>query len=261
MCEILIIGQGNVGTHLANAFESADFKVTLASSRNSKPFSPSRYDFIILAVRDDAISSLSKDLGNKLRAESEHHDSGTKKTPIIAHTSGSVSLETLKHLLPSATRCGVFYPMQTFTKDIAMRYDDIPFLIEGSDHYTLEMLKSLAGRISENVMEADSSVRADYHIGAVFACNFTNHLCALADEYLKSSGLQFSTLLPLIRQTIAKLNDSSPADVQTGPASRNDMKVIQYHLSKLSCQPKLQKIYSLLTESINEQNSERPVKD
>lgn len=248
MNDVLILGTGNVGTHLAEAFRTAGVETTLVSSRKLEECSLNKYSFIIIAVKDEAISEMSEKIGRILKRQA--YASNDQASPVVAHTSGSIPLSTLRMKLPEHIPCGVLYPMQTFSKDVAMRYDDIPFLIEGSDRYAYDRLAELAESISSNIIKADSTVRANYHIGAVLTCNFTNHLCALAEDYLKSEGLDFTTLLPLLRQTLKKLETSSPAKVQTGPAARNDRKVIEYHLDKLADNPELQNIYSILTESI-----------
>ena len=238
---ILIIGKGNVGTHLANAFSNVGIRVVDISSR-SEHYPVKNADFIIIAVKDDAISEVTRKLAKGLDKKSK---------PIIIHTSGSVSLQILSENLPEDYPCGVFYPMQTFSKDVSMRYDNIPLLLEASDKGILQEIKRLASKISGNVLEADSKVRADFHLGAVFACNFTNHLCSLSSRFLESNGLEFKYLLPLLEQTLSKLHHLTPLDSQTGPAIRGDKKVIRRHLSKLKDHPDLAKIYSILTESIN----------
>lgn len=244
--KIAIIGRGNVGSHLKKALENIGKSVIAIASREEFP-NLSDYDLIIIAVKDDYI----KDVALKLR-EALKNDNAR---PIVVHTSGSVNLSVLTEILPERIAAGVFYPMQTFSKGVDMRYDNIPFLLEASDPSTLERLKLLASEISSNVQEADSEIRAKYHIGAVLTCNFTNHLCALTDEYLQANGLKFNTLLPLLSQTISKLNSTSPAEAQTGPAIRGDHKVIDYHFDKLREYPELLDIYKYFSESISKFHS------
>jgi len=55
---------------------------------------------------------------------------------------------------------------------------------------------------------------------------------------------------PLILETADKIKEHSPADVQTGPAVRNDDQTMQKHLQMLNNNPKLQEIYRLLSQDI-----------
>lgn len=242
MDKIVIIGKGNVGSHLTNAFHVNGFDVRNISSR-SECFDLSDVDIVIISVHDDAIGAIASKVADALGNQS-------KPYPIVVHTSGSISLNILKDTLPEQTPLGVFYPMQTFSKEVEMRYDNIPFLIEGSDSETLSRLMKIAGKISPNVSAADSKIRKDYHIGAVFACNFANHLWALADKYLEAKGLSFYMLRPLLEQTISKISATRPFDSQTGPAVRGDKNVISNHLAQLKSDPELSNIYEILSQSI-----------
>jgi predicted short-subunit dehydrogenase-like oxidoreductase (DUF2520 family) len=97
----------------------------------------------------------------------------------------------------------------------------------------------------------DAQERKMLHVGAVFACNFTNHLLALSKHLLAQEGLEFSLLKPLIRETFEKaLEVADPAAVQTGPAIREDYQVIHAHLDYLQRTPHWQALYKLITDSI-----------
>ena len=97
-------------------------------------------------------------------------------------------------------------------------------------------------------MEADSHRRARLHLASVFACNFSNHMYALAKEVLDEEQLPFDVLKPLIRTTVEKLEHLSPADSQTGPAARADHKVMERQAAMLNGDK--QAIYRLLSQSI-----------
>lgn len=238
--KIVIIGSGNVATHLVKAFKGKGFDVENLSSRLDR-FNIADASLVIISVLDDAVGEVAHKVAGSLP---------DTEGPIVVHTSGSVSLEALKDSLRDNTPCGVFYPMQTFSRDVAMRYDNIPFLIEASDASSLEQLKMLARAVSTNVSEANSATRKNYHIGAVFACNFVNHLWALADKYLSDNNLSFELLHPLLEQTFSKIAATEPFNAQTGPAVRGDKKVIDSHLNQLKDYPELINIYTLLTQSI-----------
>ena len=232
--DVMIIGCGNVGSHLKRAFSGAGIRCGIVSSR-SEIFPPA--EVYVIAVKDESIAEVARKL---IPIDGS----------IVCHTSGSIPVEVIRDALPAGTRHGVFYPLQTFSKNVEMPYDEIPFLIEGDSPDVTDELMRLAGHVSRNVREAGSAERAEYHLAAVLSCNFTNHLCTLADRYLSSRGLDFRMLLPLMCQTVSKLRHTSPADAQTGPAARGDLNVIKSHLSKLEDFPEIRAIYSLLSDSI-----------
>lgn len=234
MYKINILGTGNVGTALSEAFKD-NANVKLISSRSPELIDTTA-DFTIIAVSDNAIEEVAYKL--------------PKSSSIVCHTSGSIPLSVLQGL-NNAT--GVFYPLQTFTKGIKLDYSLIPFFIEASESETIEQLQKLASLISHNIYISDSEKRKNLHLASVFACNFTNALAYIADQCLDSTGYDFSVLQPLLEQTVAKLCLLTPEEAQTGPAIRNDTKVIDAHLKMLDSMPLYQQIYKLLTQSICDQ--------
>ncbi len=175
---------------------------------------------------------------------------------IVVHTSGSFSLENLSQLMhlysDVPVRTGVFYPIQTFSRNQnPLDFEEIPLCIEANDPETETVLVAMGQEISSIVYLVSSAERRVLHLAAVFACNFTNHLLAIANDLTNAHDLEFDLLRPLIRETFRKgLVAEDPAEVQTGPARRDDQKTINTHLAMLNGQPRLQEIYELLTESI-----------
>lgn len=245
---ISMIGAGNVATHIARTLASRHeivqvFSRSLANAEalaratgcpcatDSIAGITADADFYIISVKDDAIASVVEQLpGNDA---------------VWVHTSGSVPMSVFAGLRRSY---GVLYPMQSFSKQIDVDFADVPLFVEGCDKATAEQITTLAHDLSRSVFSADSDTRRRLHIAAVFSCNFANHLWALADDVLREANIPFSVMLPLIRSTVEKLSQLSPAESQTGPARRLDYEVIQKHLSMLSgdCHT----VYDTLTKSI-----------
>ena len=142
------------------------------------------------------------------------------------------------------------YPLQTFSKNKSIDFSNIPLCLEASNENALTLLKGIAGKLSSNITEVDSDKRKILHLAAVFACNFTNHLYALADEVLTANGLDFDILRPLIEETVSKVQNELPLNVQTRPAIRNDNETIKKHEELLKQQPALLEIYKTLSDSI-----------
>lgn len=230
-----IIGRGNVATHLHRAFNEIAKDVQTVNPHTLEVLRADT-DIILISVSDNAI----REVAGKLSQISLGN-------AIVAHTSGSTAMAALEGI---GAKIGVFYPMQTFTKDVKLDYSKIPFFIEGEDKDTESALIQLAAEISGSVELCDSAKRRKLHIASVFCCNFTNHLWAVADSYLAANGLQFKAMLPLLGETLRKVEDAHPADVQTGPAARRDMVTIDAHLQALEEYPEMKKLYKVLTESI-----------
>lgn len=234
--KIAIIGRGNVAGHLAEALAGKADAVVV--NPHTLEELPDDADIILISVNDDAIREVALKCVVTL---------GNHANTLIAHTSGSVGIEVLNGC---SDKTGVFYPLQTFSRNVPLEYHEIPFFIEGSDTEASDRLADLARMISGHVYEADSDKRRRLHIAAVFACNFSNYLVSVADTLLQEQDMDYRVLLPLLKETVRKLEKVSPADAQTGPAARGDRKVITKHLQALSPHPDFRQIYSLLSESI-----------
>jgi predicted short-subunit dehydrogenase-like oxidoreductase (DUF2520 family) len=249
--DIVIIGTGNTATVLGKKLVSAGHRILQVYGRDNKEASSLAYelgtestnywnvvnrnaDLYILAVSDIAIEEIFQEL---------HLADKT-----IVHTAASVSKNILKE---GSGHFGVFYPLQSLKKEVG-HLPEMPIIIDASDKPTMEMLEGLGHSISDRVVEAGDEMRVKLHLAAVVVNNFTNHLFALTEAYCKEEGLDFNLLLPLIKETAARLSNTSPSSTQTGPAARNDQPTIEKHLVLLQKYPQLQNVYQLFTESIGQ---------
>src|SRR5690606_14691840 len=147
MKTVLFLGFGNLNYHLVSALHKAK-QVTIKQVFNRNyitlpplfekiPFthdilSIEEADIYIIGIPDDSISDFSETLPfqNKL----------------VVHTSGGISMEALSN----KNRRGVFYPLQTFSKQREVDFKDIPICIEAEKQEDLELLRNLGEAISEN---------------------------------------------------------------------------------------------------------------
>jgi predicted short-subunit dehydrogenase-like oxidoreductase (DUF2520 family) len=166
---------------------------------------------------------------------------------LVAHTAGSFGLDIFPERFKQK---GVFYPLQTFSKNRNVNFDDLPFLLECSDNESSEILKTLAEAIGGKVHFIETEQRRMIHLAAIFACNFTNHMLTLGKELASKAELSFEFLTPLIKETIAKALECGPENSQTGPAVRHDKNTIEKHLELLSFSQDFRKVYNDMTESI-----------
>lgn len=252
-----MLGSGNVATHLANALARAGHRIVQVYSRNIENASLLAHplgaqaiddlrhldtvvDMVILAVSDDAIPSVAEQLPRTLSG-------------VVVHTSGTTPMDVLQPF----SRHGVFYPLQTFSKSKAVDFRSIPLALEASDDASMAQLEAVAKGISDAAFACDSAQRLALHVAAVFACNFTNHLYAVAAALLERNGLAFDLIKPLVMETAQKIMALDPAQVQTGPAVRGDQKTMDKHLEFLKKDPEWQRLYGLLSEGIQATRNKR----
>lgn len=231
MISVLIVGKGNVGTHLYNALLNIDtISVQQISSRklNNIP----KATITIIAVSDDAIAQVTSKINNSF----------------VVHTSGSFSIDSLKN----KSRKGVFYMLQTFSKEKEVDFSKIPFCLEAENKEDLQLLEKLAKILGDKVYHINSTQRKSLHVAAVFVNNFTNHLYKIGYDICQKNNVPFEVLMPLIEETSDKIKTVSPENAQTGPAKRNDKSTIENHLNLLS--EKQKEIYKILTKSIQNGN-------
>ncbi|OYT12277.1 MAG: hypothetical protein B6I18_01105 [Bacteroidetes bacterium 4572_112] len=246
---VAFIGSGNVATKLATSLhqqgvcisevcsKTASNAQLLATKVNAKPILQlkdisSEIDIIIISISDKALHEINlSELPNKA---------------LICHTSGSVDMQVLN----ICSNYGVFYPLQTFSKDTKIDITEVPFCIEGNTQENQEKLMVLASFLSKNVSKVNSKERAKMHLAAVFTCNFTNAMYSIAEDLMQQSGLDFEYLRPLIKETATKAITHSPSQIQTGPAVRNDRNIINKHIQELDSNTDYKELYSLISKII-----------
>lgn len=253
---VVMVGAGNLATHLAKNLLNKGFSVvqvysrTEASAKTLATQIGAEYttqitdlhpeaQLYICSLKDDALLQLIPQL--------------TMNNPdaLWLHTAGSIPMQVWAG---HAQRYGVLYPLQTFSKHRQVKFSEIPFFVEANNPTDLSLIEQVAQKLCDKVYRADSEQRKGLHLAAVFACNFTNHLYALANELLIEHHLPFEALLPLIDETARKVHQLSPHEAQTGPAVRYDRQVMDNHLAMLNDAPDMQRIYQLLSESIHNRN-------
>jgi predicted short-subunit dehydrogenase-like oxidoreductase (DUF2520 family) len=202
--------------------ESGDFAV---------PLHPEA-DLFIVAIADNALFSLDQYLA--------------PCTQLLVHTAGSVPLSVFSKI---TSRQGVFYPLQSLVKGSTSN-TLLPLLIDAAQEADRVQLQILAESISDRVEWADDEKRLRLHTAAVVVNNFTNHLYALTSAFCQAEEVDFSLLQPLIEETALRLRQRPPAELQTGPAIRNDVFTLDKHLKVLTAHPRLKYLYVKLTDSI-----------
>ncbi|WP_224999749.1 Rossmann-like and DUF2520 domain-containing protein [Cesiribacter sp. SM1] len=254
---ISIVGAGRVGWHLAQALSAVGHTIQEIWSRrqsqahllaaklpnarvvHSLDFSESPSQVFLLTVTDAALA----DIGHRLRLP---------KDAVVAHSSGSQALNMLNTIAAGGT--GVFYPLQTFSKEKEVNMAEVPFFIEGSNPATTLILEALALSLSNKVHRASGEQRRQLHLAAVFASNFSNHMLRIAHDLLQESRLPTDLLHPLIEETLQKAIKIGPAPAQTGPAVRGDIPILEQHQKQLLAHPEWMQLYKLISDDILEKS-------
>ncbi len=252
MTKIAIIGAGRVATHLGRRMQEVGIPVSQVVSRTAAHAQAlsealgcawtNRWeavlpdaDWVILAVKDDAIAQVAEQLAPFARRA------------LATHTSGATPGAVLASYFP---RHGVFYPLQTFSGDHVPDWDSTPVCIDANAEQDKQWLEQQAQRISRQVFRVNDTQRAWLHVSAVFANNFANHCFSIAEKILSEHNLPFDMLHPLMAETLQKALSASPAAVQTGPAARDDQETIHRHIAMLQAHPDWKELYEKMSESI-----------
>lgn len=250
---ITLIGAGRVATHLALALKT-QHQIVQVFSRNSDhaqylahqvnaqaidqvtQLNP-QTDVVIIAVSDQAIAEVSESIAPYLTEN------------LVVHTSGSTNISVLGQ---SHQRAGVFYPLQTFSLEREIAWQETPLFIEATLYKDIDLLIELANSLSNRVYHYSSKQRQTLHLAAVFACNFSNYCYDMAKQIVDAKQVDFSLLYPLIIETAQKALQAEPRNMQTGPAMRGDENIIAMHaqMLKQDQRPDLEAVYHLLSEQI-----------
>ena len=141
--KIVLVGAGNVATHLGTALRGAGYAVLQVFSRTEESASalagklncPYTTDInqvvpdaelYVVSVKDAVLAEVIPPL--------------VRRNPkaLFVHTAGSMPMDVWKG---EAVHYGVLYPMQTFSKSRAVDFSTVPFFIEGSGREEAEALK------------------------------------------------------------------------------------------------------------------------
>ena len=225
----VLIGRGNVAAHLEDALKKSGHDVLAVGGRIRTQPVPQDADFYVISVTDSAIASVATEIGD-VRG-------------LVVHTAGSVPMS----VLPQRNR-GVLYPLQTFTKGRPVDMQGIPLFVESDGD--LPLLREIANRISNRVIEMDSERRKYLHLAAVFCNNFTNHMYRITEGMLAQHDIPFDVMLPLIDETANKVHGLSPVEAQTGPAVRWNEEVMKAQMRLLERED-LRQLYQIISQSIH----------
>ncbi len=251
--KIVLIGAGNLATHLGKALLAAGHDIMQVFSRTLESATmlaeqvggapvddltriTTQADVYIISIKDSALADVVPILCKG------------RESKVFLHTAGSVDMNIFEGM---AMHYGVLYPMQTFSKTRDIDFSIVPCFVESNDDLTFRTVNDLANSISTKVYLLSSDTRKYLHLAAVFACNFVNHCYAISANILAKHNVPFDIMLPLIDETAAKVHSMQPIDAQTGPAVRYDQNVIRKQSELLKDNPIFKQIYESMSFSIH----------
>ncbi|MCW3805912.1 Rossmann-like and DUF2520 domain-containing protein [Plebeiibacterium marinum] len=246
---IILIGAGNLASQLGYTLSKKGFNIRQVYS----------YTLANAELLADKVNAYATDNLNEIQKDADLYIISVKdgallqvinQLPIVkgivVHTAGSVNIDALLKFENN----GILYPFQTFSKDRDVEFDSIPILIESDKPEIEDKLTKFAKCFSKTVSSCNSNQRKNIHLAAVFACNFSNHMYAIAEELLSKNNISFDVIKPLIIETALKTESLSPAKAQTGPAIRGDKAIMDSHLEMLSDDHELHALYKNLSNRI-----------
>lgn len=243
---VTLIGSGNIATVLGKKIMESGHTIVQVVSKNLDHAQnlagllsadatnevDDIADMYIVAVSDDALQNIS---------------SWMKPVKgFIVHTAGSVSIDVLKDMSPNY---GVLWPLQSVRKE-TVKPPVLPVLVDANNPWNKMKLKGFAQSFADSVAEANDEERRKLHLAAVITNNFSNYIFSLTEQYCADEGIDFKLMIPLLSETVSRMQDHSPAGLQTGPAIRKDASTIEKHRDMLQNYPDLLEVYEFFTDRI-----------
>lgn len=181
----------------------------------------------MIATRDDAIVPVARALA-----------AGEALAPgaIVFHLSGACPSSDLDPVRARGALVASVHPIKTFSdpETSARTFAGTCCGAEG-DAEALAVLRPAFERIGARVLEIAPALKALYHAGGVFSCNY---LVALLEQALRAherAGLPREAALaaiePMVRETVDAVFARGPARALTGPIARGDVETVRRQLA------------------------------
>lgn len=252
---VAILGAGRAGASLHRLLREANYEVVALWTRSDAsaerarsegfpvvsgalPASLGRAELVFLAVADDAVGAVARELAAK----------GLPQSAVVAHLAGSLDLTPLDPLRKAGLAVGSLHPLVS----IASRTTPLAgawCAVEGSDVRAAAMLERVASSLGLHVLHPKGD-RARYHAAACLVGNFPQALMELAIEQLGKAGIAptdaRAALAPLLESATRNAMTRTGPDALTGPIARGDVAVVRKHLDALADTPRAEAAYRAL---------------
>lgn len=184
-------------------------------------------DLILLAVSDDAIETVASRLA-----------ACGPMSKWIGHLSGCKDRESLRSLEAGGNRLFSLHPLQTVAdpdqgcralKDAVLVLEVAP-----EDRPTL---RAWMAPLGNPIAEVEPGMKSLYHLGACLASNYVMVLLGLAEEALRTAGIDETVarkgLTALASGTLENYCSMGAVEGLTGPVSRGDVGTVAAHFKAL----------------------------
>jgi len=188
-------------------------------------------DLVFLTVPDDALSAVAATIPWH-PGQAAIHCSGATPARILALAGEQGALYGSFHPLLSISRRQL-----ASAEEALARLAGCTFAIEAPPPLAA-VLEEMAHRLGAHAIFLEERDRVPYHLAAVLISNYTVSLMAAASDLWEAFGVPESealtALLPLLRSTLANLEQLGLTESLTGPIARGDLGTVRAHLYYLA---------------------------
>jgi len=250
---VAIIGAGRVGGAVGRLLAKAGYDVTAVATRSRETAEQARTfigsgepqtDVLKAAASADIVLITTPDGAIKGVCDSIAAGRGFRTGAVVVHTSGSQTMDLLASAKNAGAYRAVLHPLQSIpSMELGVR--NIPgsyFRIDAdpeASSIARELVKDLGGiELKMPKWDPDKGSAALYHAGAVAVSNFFVALVDFGLRYYQALGADkaeaLKAVLPLIKGTLANIENAGIPDALTGPIMRGDVETVKGHLQAMA---------------------------
>ena len=238
---VAVIGLGNWGSSLAAALEGTGLLVERVHARRRGMRAKLDAQVLWLCVPDAAIENT---------ADWIVEQRGDLSGQVLVHSSGALDRSVLAVAERAGARTGSVHPMMSFPTRRVVALKGTRFGIEAVDAATRKQLFALIGRLGGRPFAIESSGKAMYHAGAMFASPLLVATLAAGVRAMREAGIQqkeaLALLGPMAAATVANIQRQGLAQSFSGPLARGDAETVRLHRKALSGHPLVAQTYLAL---------------
>lgn len=228
---VLVVGRGKVA-HAIRAKLGAPHRVRLVASRGRAPRIDDDVDLVVLAVRDDALPELARQL------------SAAHPRPMAAaviHVAGARGPEALSALAGRCAGVGRAHPLVSFAaRRVVPELGGALWLVDG-ERVAVARARRFARALGGAPRRWPRVSPAAYHAAAALTANGAVALAGAAARVLVDAGAPASEVAPalgvLLRSVAENVTRLGLPGALTGPVRRGDADTVARHRAALVGQP------------------------